>query len=344
MNIYSVLRYYRSIKSPRLKLLGILMLHILHRRYLYISIDPSLHCNFRCRLCFFSDPEKSESLRGRFSQEDIQAIANAVFHRGLKIQIGCGAEPTTFTGLPELVKLAHDKGIAHISVTTNGSLLTQEKLRQLVENGLNEIVLSAHGLTKETYEYMMRGGSFEHFRQLLQDIEAVKREHPQLIVRINYTVCKDNLDDLRQLPSFFEGFKPNVIQLRPVQDIGSTDYTDYSMSPILQKYESCILPVVRFCEEHDITCIYPQKEHLGVISEENQNKEHLNAVVDMLPCMNFSPFDLWKDDFNPYEETFEDYARRTHRVRHWLRMLLGFSKDISSESGTVTHALNYNVK
>ena len=80
MNIYSVLKYYRGIKSPRLKLLGILMLHILHRRYLYISIDPSLHCNFRCRLCFFSDPEKSESLRGRFSLEDIQAIANAVFH------------------------------------------------------------------------------------------------------------------------------------------------------------------------------------------------------------------------------------------------------------------------
>ena len=105
MNIYTLLRFYRVIKSPRLKLLGFLCLHILHKRYLYILIDPSLSCNLRCRLCFFSDPDYSAATKGFFTQEDIHALANSVFHRGIKIQIGCGAEPMTYSRLHELVKL-----------------------------------------------------------------------------------------------------------------------------------------------------------------------------------------------------------------------------------------------
>ena len=344
MNIYTLLRFYRVIKSPRLKLLGFLCLHILHKRYLYILIDPSLSCNLRCRLCFFSDPDYSAATKGFFTQEDIHALANSVFHRGIKIQIGCGAEPMTYSRLHELVKLAHDKGIKNISITTNGSLLTQEKLKQLVDNGLNEIVLSAHGLTKERYEYMMRGANYEHFLRLLNDIAAVKKEHPDLLFRINYTVCEDNIEDLKELPMLFSDNLPNVIQLRPVQDIGSTAYDNYSMSSVLAKYEECIMTVVHFCESNNITCIYPNKSHLSVIDEENRNKEHLHAVVDMLPCFYLLPYANWKDAFNPYEETFEAYSKRTHRIRNWLKMFLSFNKSAGQEKDSVTHSLNYVVK
>lgn len=343
MNIYSILRYYRNIKSPRIKLLGILGLHLLRRRYLYILMDPSLSCNFRCRMCFFSNPEIREKIKGRFIQDDIHAIANALFHRGLKIQIGCGAEPLTFSGLPELVKLAHDKGIANISVTTNGSLLTREKLQQLVDSGLTEIILSAHGLSKKIYEEMMPGADHGHFLQLFHDIAEIKKEHPQLLSRINYTMCEKNVDDLKLIPSLFKDFHPDVIQLRPVQDIGGV-YDNYSMTEVMYKYEECIEPVVRFCEEHHIICIYPQKNHLMVIDDENEKKSHLNAVVDMLPCINVSPYDHWKDEFNPYQETFEQFTRRTHRFRKSLKMLLGLNSGLLSEDGTVTHALNYNIK
>lgn len=344
MKIYSLLKYYRRIRSPRLKLLGILLFHILHKRYLYILMDPSLACNFRCRLCFFSDPEACASMKGRFSQEDIEALSKAIFHRGLKIQIGCGAEPTTYSGLAELVKLAHDKGIPNISITTNGSLLTREKLQQLVENGLGEIILSAHGLSKETYEFMMRGSDYDHFLQLIKDVADIKKDHPELLFRINYTVCNENLDDLKQVPSLFGDFWPDIIQLRPVQDIGSTAYDNYSMSPIIKKYGECIEPVIRFCQSHQITCIYPQKEHLTIIEEENKKKEHLVSVVDAQPCINLSPHAHWKEEFNPYEETFEQFAKRTHRVRNWIKMLLGLNGNISRTDEAVTHALNYHVK
>lgn len=283
-------------------------------------------------------------MKGHFSLEDLQALANSIFHRGLKIQIGCGAEPMTYSKLPELVKLAHDKGIRNISVTTNGSLLTQEKLRQLVGNGLTEIILSAHGLSKERYEYMMRGGSFDHFQQLLKDIATVKQEHPQLMLRINYTICEENIEDLKLFPLVFKDIYPNVIQLRPVQDIGSTAYDNYSMSSLRERYEDCIMTTVKFCQQNNISCIYPLEDHLDVIAEENQKRAHFHAVVDMLPSFYLAPYAGWKNHFNPYEETFESYSKRTYRVRKCLKMLLGIDEGVGEEADSVTHSLNYTVK
>jgi hypothetical protein len=81
-----------------------------------------------------------------------------------------------------------------------------------------------------------------------------------------------------------------------------------------------------------------------VIAEENQKREHFQTVVDMLPSFYIAPYEGWKNDFNPYEETFEDYSKRTHRVRNCLKMLLGIDEGIGQKADSVTHSLNYTVK
>lgn len=343
MNIYNLIRLYRKINNPRIKLLGLLTMHILRRRYLYIVMDPSLTCNLRCRMCYFSDPEKRKTLHGTFNDEDIKAIADAVFHRGLKLQIGCGAEPTTYKKLADIVRIAKQKGIPNISITTNGNLLTHEWLQELVDNGLTEIILSLHGLQQEIYENMMRGASFDKFKKLLKYIYAIKQENPNFNVRINYTVNKDNIDDLKLAPEIFNELKPDVLQLRPVQDIGSPDYENYSMDEIISKYDECIKPLLQFCENNGITCLYPEHDNLMELEKEDNKRLHLNNIADMLPYFHLSPYSGWKDEFNPYIDTFETYCRRTRRVRYILHELFGLSNKKDTRND-ITKALNYQIK
>jgi len=344
MNIYSILSIYRKIKSPRIKLFGILCLHFLRRRYLCVVFDPALSCNLRCRLCFFSNPEKRATMGGRFTYDDIKAIGNSLLHRCLKLQIGCGAEPTTYKGLEKIVTLAHSKGVPNISLITNGQLLTRDSLMQMADSGLSELVLSCHGLSKDTYENMMVRAKFERFIQLLSDIAAVKESHPSLTVRINYTMCADNIADLKLLPEVFSAMKPNVIQLRPAQDIGSTAYDKYEEDAIAIGYEENIMPVVHFCEDNGITCLYPEPHNLSIAAQENDTKQHLNSVVDMLPYFNVAPYSNWKEKFDPYAETFEQYAKRTRRTTNMLHMLFGLKSAFDTKQEDATKALNYTVK
>lgn len=344
MEIYNIIRWYRRIRSPRIKLMGILALHLLKRRYVNMFFDPSLSCNLRCRMCYFSDPEARKNMHGSFTEEDIQAIAHSLFHRVLRLQIGCGAEPTTFKYLDKVIKLASEHGVPHISMTTNGQLLTLERLKQLVENGLDELILSAHGLSEKVYEDMMPNAKFAQFLQTLENLKKVKAEHPPLKIRLNYTINADNIQDLVLLPEVFADIKPNVIQLRPIQKIGESEYNNFSMEQILQLYDEYVSPAVQFCAENNITCIYPQRENLMSIGHENDAANHVNSVIEMLPCFQLSPFNGWKDKIDPYHETFEDYCRRTNRVKFILHHLFGRVTPEDKEKEGTTKALNYQIK
>ena len=100
-------------------------------------------------MCYFSDEEKRKKMRGNLSYEEIEAIAKSLFHRALKLQIGCGAEPTLHKDLVKIIALGKQHQVPYISLTTNGNLLTKETLIVDVENGLDELTLSAHGFTRK---------------------------------------------------------------------------------------------------------------------------------------------------------------------------------------------------
>ena len=132
--------------GDRLKLLSVLGMHLLRRRYIGVFIDPILACNLRCQMCYFSDPEYRATLRGKLTTDDCEAIAPHLFPQALRLQIGCGAEPTlTPETMLRLVQLGKKYHVPWISVITNGNALTEETLQALVTAGLSELTLSLHG-------------------------------------------------------------------------------------------------------------------------------------------------------------------------------------------------------
>lgn len=71
---------------------------------------------------------------GKFQPEDLEKIANAFSHRTLKLQIGCGAEPSLFSYNKEIILLAKRKKVPYISMTTNANLLSKNDINELKNN------------------------------------------------------------------------------------------------------------------------------------------------------------------------------------------------------------------
>ena len=105
-DIYRLFRLFGKLPGTRLKLAALYGLHVTGRRYLGVFLDPVLACNFRCRMCYFSDEAYRREARGVMSMDDYRRVAGALFRRTLKLQLGCGAEPTLYKELGELVRLA----------------------------------------------------------------------------------------------------------------------------------------------------------------------------------------------------------------------------------------------
>ncbi len=351
MNIYKLLAIAKRIRSPRLKLLGLWWFHTTGRRYLGIFIDPVLSCNLRCQMCYFSDPERRKELHGTFTEAQLEQLANALFHRALKLQIGCGAEPTLYRALPALIRLGRAHRVPFISVTTNGQLLDEQRLEELIEAGLDELTLSLHGTTQATYERLMQGASFERFQALLQALRTVGQRHPQFHVRVNFTMNADNKDEVALLPQLFEGVPVSVVQLRPIQRIGDTAYQDFSVAPLIEDYDRLFPPLVQALRQQGIQCLYPTKENLLALSaplahqgEEQQKsrRTRLELALQAFTYCNLTPTAQWQEDFDASRETFESYCRRHHRGRQMLAQALGLQAKASQSF--LTKQLNYTIK
>lgn len=347
MNAYQWLKMFGNIKSTRTKLLGLLTLHLLKKRYMGVFLDPSLACNLRCRMCYFSDPNHKIEPPVNFKPEELRLIAKALFHRTLKLQIGCGAEPTMYPRLEEIVQLGKRHGVPYISVTSNGKLLTEEKLVRLAEAGLDELTLSCHGLTAATYEHLMTGAHFADFTRLLGDISRVKERHPQFKLRINYTLNADNVEELTRFDEVFARCVPDILQLRPIQHIGDSDYQNFSLEKIAECYDRVILPLAERCAELHTTCLLPGRDNLTRIEASetgtDTRRKGAEAALEELTYCYIAPGACWKPDFDFRHDTFETYCRRQHRTRYIIGRLLGAGRR-KRAGRSVTQRLNYKIK
>ncbi len=335
-NIYNIYKLASRIKSQRLKLLGIALFHIMGRRYAGIFFDPILACNFRCKMCYFSNKKKRQTTSGIMPVADAELIAKSMFHRALKLQIGCGAEPTLYRDIEKIIRLGRQYGIPYISLTTNGYLLTKESLCRYIEAGLNEVTLSMHGVTKTTYEMLMVNGNYEKFRSLINAIIEIKRLYPHFKLRINYTMNADNVEELASMFECFPDLPVDVLQLRPIQKIGDSEYNNFSTDKLTECYDTVISPLQKECEKRGITCIAPSKENLAAL-----DSSETDDMISEFTYWYISPSSCWKADYDFHTDTFESYSRK-HGV--WRQIIKAALLPTRKHKVNVTRKMNYSVK
>jgi cyclic pyranopterin phosphate synthase len=86
------------------------------------------------------------------SFEEIERVARAFVALGVKKLRLTGGEPLVRRELESLIaRLAAIDGVEDISLTTNGSLLTQAKARSLADAGLNRITVSLDAIDNATF-------------------------------------------------------------------------------------------------------------------------------------------------------------------------------------------------
>lgn len=332
MNVYKLLKLNRSIKSHRIKFLGLFLLHKFNKRYLAVNLDPVLACNLRCKMCYFTDADVVKTLKGQFSDDEIEQVAKTIFNRALKLQIGCGTEPTLYKNLVRIVELGKEYNVPYISITTNANLLTEEKIENLLKAGLNEFTISLHGVTKESYEGFMKKASYEKFHGAFKAFEKMKTEY-DFKVRINYTFNKDNFYELRDLFCHFDPQSFDVLQIRPIQKIGNTEYNDFDLNSIKSDYPKLIKTIKSNCKENNIILL---------ASDEIPNKNETNdssLIFDYTFCY-VSPKKFWKEGFDWKRTSFNEFSKNSG----WSKQLLSNAFKSKKKLKSLSNRLNYEVE
>jgi 12,18-didecarboxysiroheme deacetylase len=150
-------------------------------------------CNLKCVHCYAKavDVEGGDPI----NTEQAKAMIDDLAAYGAPVMLFSGGEPLVRQDLVELAHHAVDRGMRAV-ISTNGTLITKEKARELKSVGLSYVGISVDGLEEIHDRFRGVPGSF---RKTLQGIENCKAEG--LKVGMRFTINKRNWTEI---PGLFD--------------------------------------------------------------------------------------------------------------------------------------------
>jgi len=140
-------------------------------------------------------------------------IDQAVSMGTLSVKLNNMNEPLLLPDIERYIRYAKDQGIVNIFFSTNGTLLTAEKSRMLIDSGLTKLFISIDAVTPETY-YAQRGSTrfntvVRNVNQFIDIRNESGKSYP--LVRVNFLKNKLNLHEVDQFLEYWKNRADIVI-------------------------------------------------------------------------------------------------------------------------------------
>jgi cyclic pyranopterin phosphate synthase len=191
-----------------------------------LRISVTDRCNFRCVYCM---PKEiyGRDFGGFLHRNDLLSFEEIARVAALFVQAGVekirltGGEPLLRRDLERLVAmLAGLRGLADLTLTTNGSLLTREKARALHDAGLRRVTISLDSLDDEVFR-RMNDVDFPVAR-VLEAIDAAA-EAELFPIKIDMVVKRGTNDaSVLEMARHFRG-SGHIVRFIEYMDVGNTN-------------------------------------------------------------------------------------------------------------------------
>jgi len=150
-----------------------------------IWVEPTNKCNLACVMC--SNKTFAPEEIGFMDFDLFKKIVNEARHFIYDMNIHHRGESTLHPRFPEMIEYAAKNGIT-VKFHTNGTLLTEDKCRALIEAGLALISFSFDGYNKKSYESIRVNANFEKTLQNIERLYSIKqqlgRKNPKMVMEV----------------------------------------------------------------------------------------------------------------------------------------------------------------
>ena len=173
-----------------------------------IFIDPSSACNFKCTYCptgHLDLIKDTKRYQGVLKLEIYKKIIDDLkdFKKNIKVlRLYKDGEPFLNKNLAEMISYAKSSNkVDYIDTTTNASLMTKERLKPVLDAGIDKINISIDGMNNETYESFTK--TKLEFSEIIENVKWLYRNkgNTEVVVKIPADIINE-----KEKKEFFEVF------------------------------------------------------------------------------------------------------------------------------------------
>jgi MoaA/NifB/PqqE/SkfB family radical SAM enzyme len=268
----------------------------------YLQFAITNICNARCDFCNFAVNKFDPKARRSVTLEQARDVVDIAARNHIGYLLFVGGEPLAHRDLPAMVRYCAQQGISPM-VCTNGSLWTEDNMRELARCGLASVIMSID--SHEVARHESNRGLPDVCRKI-QRANAVFRE---LGIQTTASVTASKLiDDYQKLPDFLR----------------SLGFTSCTFSYPLTTLESSYLS---FSDSKLIS--YTTEELIGIFDQIKQVKKRRNfQIVNPMESLSDMQRHLRKEPekfgcLGGYKYFYLDWNLDLYRCHYWNKPMCG---------------------
>lgn len=199
-----------------------------------ISIEPTTSCNLSCPECP-SGLKKFSRPTGMMSRDDFELILQQIGKYLQYITLYFQGEPLLNKQFTEFVRMAKCKDI-FTATSTNAHFLNRETAKDIIQSGLDRLIISLDGTDAGTYVKYRRGGDFklvvENIRNMVNARKEAGVKHP--FIELQFLVLKHNQHQLDEIKKLGKELGVDKVTLKTAQVYEFEEGNDFI--PDIDKY------------------------------------------------------------------------------------------------------------
>lgn len=163
----------------------------------HLTLEITSFCNLRCRMCPKTNHAVNTAESQVMSREVFDRVVPFLRHIESLDLSGIWGEAFLHPDLyVDMLKKIKEQG-SDVYTISNGTLLSDDLARKLVENDLNKLTISLDAATPETYALIRPPGRFEDVLSGLKSITSWKRQlrRAQPLVQLAFVGMKSNIEE-----------------------------------------------------------------------------------------------------------------------------------------------------
>lgn len=215
----------------------------------YFQIETSRLCNSRCTFCAIDQWDKSVPFMSDELFEKVAAEMNEHSDWIEFVSIQRAGEPLMDKKIAKRIERLKEAGVKTVSLSTNASLLNEEKAGALIEAGLDEIMFSIDSVVREKYESIRIGLDYDAVLSNIRTFFSLRAQHcPDMPVRVRGVTTFDpdseeGKHELDEWESFWgELRKPqDRIYMKRAHNWGNQKTGDF-IPETAECFHPCVLP------------------------------------------------------------------------------------------------------
>jgi len=210
----------------------------------FFEIETVHACNAKCRMCTIDTwPERTPIMKQNLFDKIVDELSD---HRKIinTVTLCRDGEPLLDKKIESKISQLKKVGINNVVFSTNASLLDEERATSIINSGLDEVMFSVDGFTKNVFESIRVGLNYDEVKKnILNFLNIREKLDSSIKVRIRMIVQDLNYHEFENWKKYWKNQVRDTDKVygRPVHSWGNQiDITKFKHKVSIVKAPVCI--------------------------------------------------------------------------------------------------------